>query len=281
MKKYKLVVLDIDGTTVDSKGNLSDYTTKTIVKTVEQGVPVCLCTGRNLRNTLPIIKKLNVKTPLICVDGAVMYDPAEKKIINEKIVPMDVIRDITQIVDKYDVYMEFCTLNNYIKYRKKKELEKYSYGGVPKNPMEKARSLFNGVRIVNSLDKIYKLNKNVNQFLLGGEPEDIKEIMQILQNKNYPNIILRDDLWDNYILVGVDTAIKSEGVRLLCDHYNIAIEDTIAMGDQMNDIDMIMKVGFGIAMGNAHDKIKEVAKHVTFTNDEDGVAKALEEFVLK
>ncbi len=281
MKKYKLVALDIDGTTVDSKGNLSDYTIKTIRKTVEQGTPVCLCTGRNLRNALPIVKKLNVKTPLICVDGAVMYDPVDKKVLSEKVISIDTIKEITQIADKFDVYIEFCTLHRYIKYLKRKELAKYSYGSVPKTFIDQFRFHLNGVRKVKTLDKIYNMSTNVHQFCIGGEPTQIKEIMDILKTKNFPDVIIRDDLWDNFIMICAENAIKSEGVNLLCKHYNISIDDTIAMGDQMNDYDMIMKAGFGIAMGNAHDKLKEISKHVTYTNNEDGVAKALEEFVLK
>ncbi|MFV0520138.1 MAG: Cof-type HAD-IIB family hydrolase [Lachnospirales bacterium] len=281
MKKYKLVVLDIDGTTVKSNGQLSEYTINTIRRTVNEGVPVCLCTGRNLKNTKPILKKLKIKTPIICIDGAVMYDPVDKKILREHFINMDIIKEITKIVDEFDVYMEFCTLNNYIKYLKYKGLEKYSYGGVPQNTLDATKFFLNGVRIVKDLEKIYNIKNNINQFLIGGKSEDIKKVMDILKNKNYKNIIFRDDLWDNYILIAHSEAIKSEGVNLLCQHYNIDIDETIAMGDQMNDIDMIKKVGFGIAMGNAHDKIKEVAKHITVSNDEDGVAKAIEEFVLK
>ncbi len=280
MKDCELVVLDIDGTTVNSKGELTDYTTDVIRKVVKKGVPVCLCTGRNVRNALPIVKKLNIKTPFIAIDGAVMYDAVGNKVIKEKVLPKNIIEEISQIANKYNVYMEFCTFNNYIKYLKDDELAKYSYGGVPKNTMQKAKFFFNGVRVVKDLKKIYKLKKNVNQFLIGGDKKDIEKLLVELKEKNYPNIILRDDLWDEYIFVTVDGAIKSEGVKLLCDHYGVSNDKVIAMGDQMNDVDMIMKAGFGIAMGNAHDKIKGVAKYITVSNDEDGVAKALEKFVL-
>ncbi|MFV0441702.1 MAG: HAD family hydrolase [Lachnospirales bacterium] len=280
MKKYKMVALDIDGTTVDSKGKLSDHTIDVIQKTVKKGVPVCLCTGRNVRNTMPIVKKLNVKTPFICIDGAVMYDPVEKKVIKEKIIPRDTLKEISKIADKYHVYMEFCTFNNYIKYLKERELEKYSYGGVPKNPIQKTRFFFNGVRIVDSLEKIYSIKNNINQFLIGGDEKTIAKIKEELETKAFDDVILRYDLWENYIFVASKDAVKSEGVKLLCDHYDIDISEAIAVGDQMNDIDMIIKAGFGIAMGNAHDKIKEAADHITITNDENGVAKILEEFVL-
>ncbi len=280
MKDCELVVLDIDGTTANSKGELTDYTINTIRKVVDKGIPVCLCTGRNVRNALPIAKQLNVKTPFIAIDGAVMYDTQKNKVITEKVIPKDVLKEISQIANKYDVYMEFCTFNNYIKYLKRDELKKYAYGGIPKNTLEKAKFFYNGVRVVRDLKKIYKLRKNINQFLIGGDSESIKKLLKELKEKNYPNIILRDDLWDEYIFVTAENAIKSEGVKLLCEHYGVDNDKVIAMGDQMNDVDMIMKAGFGIAMGNAHDKIKDIAKHVTMTNDEDGVAKALEKFVL-
>ncbi len=281
MKDCELVVLDIDGTTINSKGELTDYTVDIIRKVVDKGVPVCLCTGRNVRNALPIVKKLNIKTPFIAIDGAVMYDAISNKVVEEKVISKDVIFEISQIANKYDVYMEFCTFDNYIKYLKTPELAKYSYGGVPKNTMQKAKFFFNGVRVVRDLKKIYKLKRNVNQFLIGGEKEDIKKLLEELKSKKYDDIILRDDLWDEYIFITASNAIKSEGVKLLCNHYGVNNDKVIAMGDQMNDVDMIMQAGFGIAMGNAHDKIKEAAKYITVSNDEDGVAKALEKFVLQ
>ncbi len=281
MSKYKLVALDIDGTTINSKGKLSKKTIDTVREVSSKGVPVCIVTGRNAKHAMPIVKKLNVKTPFICNDGAILYDPVDKKIIKQVFLNRDLIKEVTQIADEYNVYMEFATYNNYTKYIKDEKLQKFSYGGVPQNPAEKIKWLMAGQKVVDNLNKIYNMKAEVSQLIIGGEEEDIEAIHNKIKNIDLKGAIIRNDLWENYLFIVVDKAIKSEGVNILCDHYGITQEQVIAMGDQMNDIDMIINAGLGVAMDNAHEKIKANANYITKSNDEDGVAYALEKFILK
>ena len=73
---------------------------------------------------------------------------------------------------------------------------------------------------------------------------------------------------------------KGSGIIAMANHFNIPIENTVAIGDNFNDLGMLQAAGLAVAMGNAEDAIKEIADFVTLTNDEDGVAHAIKEYVL-
>ncbi len=284
-RKYKLVAIDIDGTTVDSKGVISQTNIDMIRRVVKEGVPVCLVTGRNIHNANKIAKKLNVKTPIICCDGAVMYDPVEKKNIYEKIFSKELLEIVLGILDKHYVFIEMSSDNHYYQYIKEKELGKYNYGGSPNNFAGKLnRMIKHNVRFVRNLTSFQGKNPKINQVIFVGEEKNVTEakieLIEELKRLGHNELVLRDDLWSNFVFTSPQKVTKSDGVTVLCEHYGIKIEEVIAMGDELNDIDMISSVGLGIAMANANPRIKEVAKFVTLSNDENGVAYALEKFII-
>lgn len=111
-----------------------------------------------------------------------------------------------------------------------------------------------------------------------------KEDSKIDSFKDSSNSIIRleirDYLWDNYLFINRTGIKKSYGLQLLCEHFNIPMDQTIAIGDENNDIDMIKMAGLGIAMGNATHRVKEVADEITETNEDNGVSLALEKYLL-
>ena len=78
---YKLAVLDIDGTLIDNKGNISKKTMQTIANVNQSREIVTICTGRNIRKALPVAKKAGIKVPIACIDGAVLVEPETGNII--------------------------------------------------------------------------------------------------------------------------------------------------------------------------------------------------------
>ncbi len=279
--RYKLVAIDIDGTTVDSNGNLSQRNIEVIRKVVDSGIPVCIVTGRNIYNAQKVAKKLNTKTPVVCCDGATMFDPVENKIVYEKYFQQKQLKEVLEILNKHHVYVEMSSANHYYQYIKSKELGKYNYGGSPNNFMGKyKRMIKHNVRFVKNIDRFLGKKPIINQVIFIGEAENVLSAKEEIISKNYDTLELRDNLWNNFVFIVQKGCKKSDGVKLLCDKYGINMEDTIAIGDELNDIDMIENAGLGIAVGNANQRIKDVAKYITLTNDEDGVAHALEKFIL-
>ncbi len=278
---YKMAVLDIDGTTLNSNGKISKLTKETITRLNEKKIPVCICTGRNIRNTLPIIKMLNIKTPFICMDGMIMYDPIENKSIFECVLPQKEMLDILDILKEENLYIEIVDKYNYIKYIKNDNLKKYNLSAVQSfkfNSIGIIKNFIWGIKYIKNLDTIYNSNEKIYQILAGGDIEDLRLAEEKIKSLNIPNLEIRNDLWGNYVYYAAKGIGKSNGVRLLCNHYKIDISEVVAIGDEMNDLDMIKAVGMGVAMGNGVDSVKKAADYITETNDNDGVAKALIKF---
>lgn len=279
-KKYKLVAIDIDGTLLKSDETLSKKTIDIIKRCEENDIKVCLCTGRNVHNTKKIAKTLSKNMPSVCADGTILFDANKNKAIKMRNIEKEVLKELVLLTDKYHLYMEFCSPHNYFKYLKSDDLAKFNYGGVPKSVSKKLEDFFlKNVRYIKDLNKFIESDKLINQFLIGGEKDALDKLKNDLSNKTFDSIDIRYDLWDEYIFIVPKDSNKSYGLNLLSEHFGIDISDMIAIGDQMNDIDMIKNAGLGIAMGNANPKIKEVAKFITKTNDEDGVCFAIEKFI--
>ncbi len=278
---YKLVVLDIDGTLLTNDEKITKKNYEAIQKSINMGVPVCICTGRNIHNTRRIIKKLKLETPYVCVDGMVVYNPKENNFIKDDALEQEALKEIITEIDKEYLYMEMCTHNNYIKYVKTKELGQYNYGGMPKNGKQWLRDYFKrGARYVKNVNKYKKDGGNISQLLFAGDVKTVDKVKKIIESKGYNNIELKDDLWENYCFVAPKNSRKIDGVKILCEHYNIKLEEVMAVGDQMNDYDMIKGVGMGVAMGNAEEKLKDVSSFITKDNENSGVACAIERFIL-
>lgn len=281
--QYKLVALDIDGTTVKNDGTLSNRTISVIKKCESMGIPVCLSTGRNVHNTKKIAKTLSDTMPFVCIDGSVFYDQKSKSQIFSKTISKETIKKIALLADRFNLYIEFCSSTKYYKYVKNPILEKFNYGGMPGNAIQRCNDFFvKNVRYINNLERFLDKGVPLHQFLIAGEKEDLELFKAFIKDESFADADLRYDLWgDNYIFVVATGCNKAYGLKLLSDYFNIDIKDMIAIGDQMNDIDMIKSAGLGIAMGNAHEEIKEVASYITKTNEEDGVADAIEKFIFK
>lgn len=264
---YKMAVLDIDGTILNSSGKLSRRTVATIRNLSKREIPVCLCTGRNITHTLPIAKKLNIKTPFMTVDGKIMYDLTDKKLVYENKLATDTAVKIIEAVNGEHAYMEAVTPFNYVKYIKSNELSKYSYGG----QSFILKDMINGVKYAKNISELKSIADNVVEIIAAGSKEALDNIKCGLKDEN----IDINDLWDGYLIITPKNGRKSDGVKVLCDYYSIDMNEVLAIGDENNDIDMIAVVGMGVAMGNATEKVKKVADYITASNDMDGAALAL------
>lgn len=279
---YKLVALDIDGTILDDKEQLTKENIDAIHSSIKKGVPVCLCTGRNIHNTKRVYEQLKIETPYVCIDGAVLYDRKNNKYIKNDRLNKNILLEILDIVDKEHLYVELCTKHNYVKYIKTPDLAKYIYSGVPNTIQKKYTDYFvRGARFVKTKDKAIKwLNEEVHQLIFAGEKEIADKVKETILSKNYEGIEVKDDLWEGYVFISLKNCRKIDGVKALCDYYGIDLSEAITVGDQMNDFDMIKGAGLGVAMGNAHEKILDIADYVTFDNNNSGVANVINKFVL-
>ncbi len=271
----KMIALDLDGTTFNSKGQLTDRTKETLEKAAAKGVYVVVSTGRSY-NSLPVaIKEVEGIAYAITSNGAHINHISTGLSVYDDYIHPENIERIIDVVNKYGCGLEvFIDGQAYIDAPTYRDIEvngcefrNADYILWSRKPVEDIAALMreNRHKIENCnfcFDGIDKLE------------EARPEIMEI------PYAQITSSFKNNLEIGGPDTSKKTALVELM-KRLDIKREELMCCGDAPNDIQMMELAGLGVAMGNAWGGAKDHADYVTDTNDNDGVAKAIEKFVLQ
>ncbi len=277
---YKLAVLDIDGTLLDSKGYITKKTYQTIRAVEQHGGIVTICTGRNIRKALPIVKKAGIQVPFACIDGTLLFDPIKNTAVHDLPLTREEIQFILDAASDQDAFVELNNGQTYYKFARNEPL--YQFDIFNKRTLwGRIKSYHGGVRYIKQYSIMRTISDPVYQIVIAAESETTEKIKNVILKHDNGKLEIRDHLWEKYLFISRKGATKSMAVQRLCDYFQVPMEKTIAIGDEQNDIDMLEKAGMGIAMGNASEKVKAVADYITLSNDANGVADALEKFFLR
>ncbi len=263
---YKLMAVDIDGTLLDDNSRLTENTKKTIRLGVEIGLIFTIATGRPIQGVEYLNKMLDLDLPFITYNGAMVVMGRSKEILYEqKLSPTDT-KDIVELGLKYGVTVMVWKDNGLFVPLMDARVEEYKH--------------ISNVEPV-LISNIQELTRNgATKVLWYGEEEEIQKYQKEMAGLLSDHVNYHTSR--PYFLEFVDkNASKAIAMEKLGEHYGIKQSEMIAVGDGYNDLSMIEYAGLGVAMGNAPDDIKEKADYVTLSNEEDGVAHVIREFVLK
>lgn len=273
----KLIALDMDRTTLNSSGQLTDKTKTVLEEAINMGIKVVLATGRtytSLPNDHFGIQGLEY---IITSNGAHITKLDEEKIIYSNCIDENSIYEINELLIEHRTRpVEVFTrgrayIEENIYYDIQKEDSKFApYLDVPY--ALRTRSPIDGIydfMLVNS-----KEIENINIHFVSEEEK--RGFLPILGNLK--NVTITSSMPTN-IEIGGKTTSKAEALRELCEILGITKENVMAMGDSPNDITMIEWAKLGVAVENATPDVKERADYITSSNNEDGVAKAIEKFI--
>ncbi|NLM24636.1 MAG: HAD family phosphatase [Firmicutes bacterium] len=270
--KYGLVALDIDGTLLDSNGELSARVRRTIKAVIDRGVMVTLATGRRISSTLPWAKALGIEIPLVVHNGAVIVCPKTEKIQLQKGIPVTIAQQIhTDLLKRKVPHLVY------------KGEDHGDTGYLPTEFNSRSRALFLEYidDHIQNVEQVY-FSEPVIKISALGETKQIMAYLEQWQADYGQDTSLT--IYNSVDYSGVDfippTCSKATGIKHVAEQLGLSIEQVVAIGDQANDLEMIKAAGLGIAMYNAPQEVKEVAKYVTSSNDQDGVAQALEDIFL-
>lgn len=262
---YKAVFIDMDGTLLKSDHSVSEANKLAIHKLQKKGVLIVLISARPLHGILPISKKIvSDDMPVVSLNGG--YILYKNEIIYQAAVSIADTINVYNELKAYDVSpMYYSQMDWYA------EMD---------NDRTKKEQRITDVKIkVQPFDETIKWweeNKTgPNKILIAGEKHLITTIEQRLNELHQGKLNIYKSQ-ATYLEVMSVEASKAQAVQLLINKFNIDKKDIIAIGDNYNDKGMIAFAGMGIAMGNAPEEIKLVADYVTDTNNNDGVAKALQ-----
>ena len=272
----KLIALDMDGTTLNSNGFMSDLTVNTINKAHDNNIIVSLATGRTLSEIGIVTESLkNSINYAICSNGALVYDLNNNKPIYKNLLSIQSLKKIYDILQPFDVLMDAYIDGK--AYSKNYSKEKLKLFGIPEKYID---LLLKNRQPVSDLKTfIFKSNKPIEKLNIRlSSSEETKKVWHLL-NK-LPEIAVATSGFDG-IEVNNKSANKADGLKNLIQYLKIDQANTMAIGDSINDKEMLSFVNISVAMGNAHPDIKSICKFITSSNDADGVAKAIQKYALK
>lgn len=268
---YKLIATDMDGTLLNSDKKITKETFESIKKAKQNKKKVVLATGRPLPGVIRYLDELNLNEDgdfVICFNGALVQEVKTKNVISNIEMSYSDYKLIHKFAKENNLNIHINTPTNLV---------------IPDdnpNQYTKLEADLNQIDIVTMSDEEIKQNVTFCKIMIIDSPEKLEEVITLIPK----------ELYDNYTVVRSapyfleflnKEANKGNALKKLCKHLGLSLDEVIAIGDEENDKHMIEYAGLGVAMGNARDTIKEIANHITTTNNEDGVAKVIDEFLLK
>ncbi|MEF9955140.1 MAG: Cof-type HAD-IIB family hydrolase [Clostridium sp.] len=270
----RLIALDLDGTLLTSDKRITPATKRALESCIERGVRIVIATGRNIADIPKEIKEISGLRYVIAINGAMVADLETGEMLLRRSIFW---KDALQIIDMlrsypamYDAYIEglgktelrFCeTLDQYIPNLTTRSLVRRSRDGIP-----------------DMYEYIAKHQSIVDKINVTFKDEQTKEQVRG-QLLNMKQIVITSSVPNNLEL-NFHEATKGSGLSFLTNYLHLKKEETMACGDEGNDLAMLKQAGIGVAMGNGADFVKQQADFVTTSNDEDGVAAVIQRFVL-
>jgi len=266
----KLVAIDLDGTLLNSNHEVSEENKAAIKKAKEQGVKVVLVTGRPLKAMLHILEDCGLTEAgdiALTYNGGLVQWTQTGETVRQIVFPKE---------DSLDIYKLSQDLNlpcNFI------DLDTVHEPPYPKGRPSQYQKVMNALPFepidMTALPEDFPINKIVYCWHQEELDEAIKEIPEIYYER-YNLIKSRPQLLE-FMPKSID---KGKGLELLSEILDISVDDMMAIGDQENDLAMVLRAGTGVAMDNAVPAVKEAAQIITKNNDAHGVGYAIEKYVL-
>lgn len=282
-----LLALDLDGTLLNSHGQMSDRNRVAINEARDVGVRVAVVTGRRFRDARPIALELGLDVPVISHNGALTKHAETLETVNATLLPLDAAREVLRVGREQNMD---AMVSDDPHGKGVLVYDRISDGNyaLPRYIAWSRRihgdEIDDAVRRVDSLEDYLKHDPVHISF--SGSCATMRVMRERLTEGigNKIKILSTEYLKLDFTLIDVlhPEASKGEGVAAAAIEYGLEREEVMAIGDNYNDLEMLQFAGTGILMGNADPSLRDHGDfHVTATNEEDGVAVAIEKFILE
>lgn len=269
----RLIALDLDGTLLDSQKRLSRRNEAVLQECVQRGIYIVPCTGRIWCGVPDFIRELAGIRYAITVNGAVIEDVQEHVVLDEQKLSCEQAVEILKLARSFDtMYDAYAEGQGFGEMRFLEVMERYGIGPELQKMVRSTREAVPDVA-----EKIKLLGKPVEKinYFFGDQAERQQAKAALLARGD----VLVSSSFPNNLEINALGASKGEAICRLAKHLGLKREQTMGFGDGENDITMMTMAGIGVAMENGMESMKEAADYITLTNDEDGVADAIEKLI--
>lgn len=272
----KLIAFDLDGTFLDDNKEIPPKNLEALKAAAERGIHIVPATGRLFIGVHDNIKALPFVRYYILVNGAQVYDAWEDKVIHRGEIPLDMALSVIDYMETlpviYDCYQNGC---GWMSGHMFQQIDDYVENPAMQAAVRKQRRPVPDLRAT-LIERGESVQKQQMFFKdLGEMRRQRDEILPRLFPELLPTTSVTSNIELNHVSAG-----KDKGLEALCRHLGFTLENAMAFGDGTNDTCMLRAAGLGVAMANAEREVMEAADYVTSSNNEAGVAAAIERFVL-
>jgi 5-amino-6-(5-phospho-D-ribitylamino)uracil phosphatase len=271
---YRLLAIDIDGTLVNSRDELTPAIRAALDRAGRAGIRVVLATGRRYRRTLPLVAPLGLDVPLVTACGALVKDPADHRTLFRAEFEEKLLVEVVQEIDRcgYDPVLCGDTyaqgFDFYVARPDARNAEMREYLELNPDDGRVWPELFS----VPPSGVFQCCAMGVKEEMLAME----RRLHELLPGRLHSHVV-RPPRYRGFILEIFPAGVsKWSGVRHLAEQWGIADGEICAVGDDLNDLPMIRAAGLGVAMGNAQPEVKAAADRIAPTHDEEGLVQVVE-----
>lgn len=256
--RCSIIFSDIDGTLLDGRNQIPARTREKILELEQRGIRFILLSARMPDGVRVVQRALGNHSPIVCYSGGLVLDEQGNTLFSRQL-PIEKAAEIKTML-KHACPGVCCS----------------AYGNEQwvvdddRNPwVLQEEAITGGKASVGDLKERFAGDGGIHKFLLMGEPGEIDTAAALLKEQ-YPDLTVQRSK-DTYLEIMDGTVKKSLGVQVLCRYFGIPQEEAAAFGDGENDIDMLQAAGYGFAMANAPEHVRQAAPYVTLSNEEEGI----------
>jgi Cof subfamily protein (haloacid dehalogenase superfamily) len=263
--------MDLDGTLVGPDLIVSPRNRAALRAAQAAGVIVTLATGRMLRGTLPFACDLALTTPVICYQGAMVAEPVTEAVLLHRTVPLALAREVLDLAEARGWHIHYYVDD--VMYVDEMTPQVSLYTSIVTGAMPRAVGDLRGF-----LDQLPAGCEPTKLLVIGDEAGTTATLVELRQRFTGRLYITRS--LPTFAEVANRQCSKGTALAWLANRLGVAQRDTMAIGDALNDLEMVSWAGVGVAMGNAVPELAAAARYHTSSVEQNGVAEAIERYLL-
>lgn len=275
----KLVAIDLDGTLLSEDCMISEENTKAVKEAQQQGHIITIATGRSIYDTKQILAKVGIDCPVIAANGAIVVN--RRDVLRSLAIPTEIVLELQTLLENNNFYFEIYTNKGIFILEEGRVLLHEEIENTITEQIEAEIEIQYQQFGLHSIKDFHQLNVTKLEvyklFVLTFNADKLKNLHGKLARRVDISLTTSGTA---KLEVGHPQTSKGNALQFLAEYLKIPLNETFAIGDNLNDLSMFKVAGTSIAMGNAEEVLKFQSTYVTTHHNENGVAEALRRYVI-